>query len=316
MLHVRTKKLPLSQSHAEDATIGPIVQAYIPKSPTPLVTPSAPIMSREHSGGQVQGKRAGGGRKSIPSNTAPENVSHGSVEEVGQRVSGTSEVDETLEQLADRLKSLQQENESLEKQVAQEDKEHEQMLRELEEQRNGMRQKVKEKDEASGDLRKHVNKLENVNRTVQSERSKRERLIQQKEVGRKKRKEDIIRWEEQAKEMDEERSRCEEVKASIEAEAANQIEQLKEKIFNEQTEMKALEEDIKDKGSRIKKMEEERRRLEGDDTEDARELDRLERERAQFWEMKMSNLRTQYTSLLNVHSQVLFPSTLLASTYS
>jgi chromosome segregation ATPase len=163
---------------------------------------------------------------------------------------------------------------------------------------------VKEKEEASGDLRKHVNKLESVNRTVQSERSKREKLLQQKEAEWKKRKEDIARWDEQMAQMSEETLRVMEEKARLESEAAKQVTEYRTKIADEQTEMKALDEDIKVKGSRIKKLEEERRRLEDDDNDDGKELDRLEKERERFWEVKMANLRAQYTSLISVHSQV------------
>src|SRR5436190_12150151 len=63
VLHVRTKQL--SQSQTQDSSVGggPIVRAYIPKAPAAVASPAAPIMSREHSGGQLQGKRAVGGRK-------------------------------------------------------------------------------------------------------------------------------------------------------------------------------------------------------------------------------------------------------------
>ncbi|KAK2784923.1 hypothetical protein FQN53_008109 [Emmonsiellopsis sp. PD_33] len=294
LLHVRTKTLSISDTQEDEIEGGPIIRAYIPRAPTPLVSPSAPVMCREHSGGQPQGKRTAGGRKSFPSLEGPEDR---------QRSGSIDESDENLARLAERLKGLQQENETLEKQLCAEEKEHDLMLRELEEQRNELKQRVKEKDEASGDLRKHVNKLESINRTVQSEKSKRERLLQQKEAERQKRKEDLVRWEGQLVGLHEKISRAKDEKAQIESEAAKQVNQYREKIADEQAEMKTLDEDIKIKGSRIKDMEEERRRLEGDDTDDGRELDRLEKEKEHFWEVKMGNLRAQYASLISVHNQ-------------
>ncbi|PGH06203.1 hypothetical protein AJ79_06591 [Helicocarpus griseus UAMH5409] len=301
LLHVRTKALPISEAQEDEVEGGPVIRAYIPRPPAPVASPSAPVMCREHSGGQAQGKRSAGGRKSLPSSSAgPEN---GTTTEDNQRAGSIDESDETLARLAERLKSLQQENETLEKQICMEEKEHETLLRELEEQRNELRQRVKEKDEASGDLRKHVNKLESINRTVQSEKSKRERLLQQKEAERQKRREDIIRWDEQLVAMQGKISRAKDEKAQIESEASKQVNEYRGKIAEEQAEMKTLDEDIKIKGSRIKDMEEERRRLEGDDTDDGRELDRLEKEKDHFWDVKLGNLRAQYASLISVHSQ-------------
>ncbi|OAX85428.1 hypothetical protein ACJ72_00199 [Emergomyces africanus] len=305
LLHVRTNALSISDTQENDVESGPpVVRAYISRSPAPSVSPSAQAMCREHSGGQIQGKRFSGNRKSFPPSTiVPENPTQHIGVEGGQRAGSVNESGEALARLAERLKGLQEENETLEKQICMEEKEHELMLRELEEQRNELKQRVKEKDEASGDLRRHVNKLESINRTVQSEKSKRERLLQQKEMERQKRKEDIIRWDEQLVAMHGKISRAKEEKAQIELEASKQVNEYRSKITCEQAEMKTLDEDIKVKGSRIKDMEEERRRLEGDDTDDGRELDRLEKEKDQAWEVRLGALRSQYASLINAHSQ-------------
>ncbi|EGC44266.1 fibronectin type III domain-containing protein [Histoplasma capsulatum var. duboisii H88] len=304
LLHVRTKTLSISDTQEDDVDGGPpLVRAYISGPPTPSVSPSTPLMCREHSGGQAQGKRVSGNRKSFPpSSTGPENITHTGAEG-SQRASSIDESNESLSRLAERLKDLQQENVTLESQVCMEEKEHEQMLRELEEQRNELRQRVKEKDEASGDLRRHVNKLESINRTVQSEKSKRERLLQQKGAERQRRKEDITRWNEQLVTIHGKISRTKEEKKQIEAEASKRVNEYRNKIMREQAEMKTLDEDIRVKGSRIKDMEEERLRLEVDDVDDGKELDRLEKEKDHAWEIKLGALRTQYASLINAHSQ-------------
>ncbi|OJD18242.1 hypothetical protein AJ78_01742 [Emergomyces pasteurianus Ep9510] len=305
LLHVRTKALSVSDTREDEVEGGPpVVRAYISKPPAPSVSPSAQVMCREHSGGQVQGKRFSGNRKSFPpSTTVSDNATTHTSAEGSQRAGSVDESDETLARLAERLKGLQEENETMEKQICMEEKEHELMLRELEEQRNELKQRVKEKDEASGDLRRHVNKLESINRTVQSEKSKRERLLQQKETERQKRKEDIIRWDEQLVAMHGKISRAKEEKAQIELEVSKKVNEYRSKITFEQAEMKTLDEDIKVKGSRIKDMEEERRRLEGDDTDDGRELDRLEKEKDHAWEVRLGSLRSKYASLINAHSQ-------------
>ncbi|KAK2768326.1 hypothetical protein FQN54_000179 [Arachnomyces sp. PD_36] len=300
VLHVRTKRVSQSPTLHSAGNV-PTIRAYVPKPTPALMAPSAPVMSREHSGGQVQGKRMSGGRKLSPAALQDQTMQI-PMEEF-QKSTVSESMDKTLEQLAARLKNLQQENEALEKQIFQEEKEHEALLKELEENRDEMKQRVKEKDEASGDLRKHVNKLESVNRTAQSDRSKREKLLQQKESERKRRKDDILRWGEQCPQMVDEASQAREEKIQVEEEAANQVSEYRAKIADEQTEMKAIDEDIKVNGSRIKQLEEERKMLEGDDNEDGKELDRIEKERDRYWDARLANLRAQYASLMGLHSQ-------------
>lgn len=310
VLHVRTRRV--SQSSALHNHHGgvPTIRSYIPKPTPALMAPSAPVMSREHSGGQVQGKRISGGRKLSPAATGQDHGIQIPMDDL-QKSSTDENVDKTLEQLAARLKTLQQENETLERQIYQEEKEHETLLKELEENRDELKQRVKEKDEASSDLRKHVNKLESVNRTAQSDRTKREKLLQQKESERKRRKEDISRWSEQCPQMIDEASRAREEKARVEEEAAKQVTEYRAKIADEQSEMKTIDEDIKINGSQIKKLEEERRRLEGDDNEGGKELDRIEKERDRQWEVKLAGLRAQYASLMGLHSQVCISDTIV-----
>lgn len=300
ILHVRTSLDP-PQGDIGHPCGGPYIQAYAPRLSS-LASPLAPVIPREQSTGQIQGKRTTSGKKtSVACASLHDNTSQGADEGKG---TFTDESEGTVAQLAERLKGLQQENDTLDRQICQEEKEYETLLRELEDQRNELRQRVKEKDEASGDLRKHVNKLESVNRSAQSERSKREKLLQQKEAEKRKRSEDMIRWDEGIAEMRKTSDLLQNEKAQLEEESAKRVEEHRSKISHEQSEMKRLEDDIKGKGSRIKVLEEERRRLEGGDNEETKELDRLERERDRRWEVKMANLRAQYTSLINVHTQV------------
>ncbi|KAJ5767353.1 uncharacterized protein N7511_004969 [Penicillium nucicola] len=300
ILHVRTKSLPLSQAQQNGNVGAPIIRASIPRSTVGLPTPSAPIMSREHSAGQLPGKRPSAGRKISPA--AGLDTSHGNLDET-QKSRAKSPKDESLEQLADRLKSLQQENENVEKQGTEEEDEHIALLKDLEKQRSELRKRVREKDEASGDLKKHVYKLESVNRTVQGEKSKRLRLLQQKEAERKKRKNDILRWQEKIARMETDATQAKEDKARIEEEAAARAEEVRAKIAKEQTEMKMIDDEIQDKGGRVKKLEEERMGLQEGDSEDGKELDRIDNERARQWEHKLGNLHARYTTLVNLHAQ-------------
>ncbi|KAG2415067.1 hypothetical protein HFD88_006258 [Aspergillus terreus] len=302
VVHVRTKSLPLSQSQQNASNSNITIRASIPRSTAGLAAPSAPIMSREHSGGQLQSKRAPAGRKQSPAASGAETL-HGSVDDL-QRVSGSDDRDESLEELAERLKLLQHENETVEKQAADEEEEHIALLKELEKQRDELKKRVKEKDEASGDLKKQVYKLESVNRSVQSEKAKRERLLQQKESERQKRKDDIVRWQEKVVRMATDATHAKEEKARVEEEGKKRADAVREKIAKEQAEMKVIDDEIQDKGGRVKKLEEERKNNQGPDGEDGKELDRIDNERARQWELKLSNLHTQYASLVSLHAQV------------
>lgn len=302
ILHVRTQPISLPQAQQNTAVGAPTIRASIPKSTVGLAAPSAPVMTREHSGGQPQVKRSSAGRKQSPAASGVD-VSHGHADEL-QRSTGTHVRDAPLEQLADRLKALQQENENIEKQATDEEEEHIALLKELEKQRDELRKRVKEKDEASGDLKKHVYKLESVNRNVQSERTKRERLLQQKEATRKKRKNDIVRWQEQIERMIGNATQAKEEKGRLEEDQKKRADEIREKIAKEQSEMKGIDDEIQDKGGRVKKLEEERKRHQGGDSEDGRELDQIDHERARQWELKLGSLHARYATLVNLHAQV------------
>ena len=296
ILHVRTK--PVTQSQQNATTGAPTIRASIPKSTAGLATPSAPVMTREHSGGQPQLKRPAG-RKQSPASL---DTSHGQTDDFPK--STTSDRDATLEQLAERLKTLQHENENIEKQTVDEEEEHIALLKELEKQRDDLRKRVKEKDEASGDLKKHVYKLESVNRSVQGEKTKRERLLQQKEATRKKRKDDIVRWQEQMERMIADTAHAKEEKTRVEEDGKKRADEVREKVSKEQSEMKGIDDEIQDKGGRVKKLEEERQKQQGGDSEDGKELDRIDNERARQWEIKLSSLHGRYVALVNLHTQV------------
>lgn len=301
ILHVRTKCLPLSRAQQDATTSSPTIRASIPRSTAGLPTTSAPVMSREHSAGQLPGKRPSAGRKISPAAGMPDHA-HGHSDESHKR-NGRIDHEQSLENLADRLKSLQQENDNQEKQAAEEEEEHIALLKDLEKQRDDLKKRVKEKDEVSSDLKKHVSKLESVNRTVQSEKTKRMRLLQQKEAERKKRKNDILRWQEKITRMANDVAQTKEDKARMEEDTESRAEEVRQKIAKEQSEMKIIDDEIQDKGGRIKKLEDERKGLQGGESEDGKELDRIDNERARQWELKLNTLHARYATLVNLHAQ-------------
>ncbi|KAI9368096.1 hypothetical protein BJX61DRAFT_546854 [Aspergillus egyptiacus] len=301
VIHVRTKSLPESQSEDNASPPSPSIRASIPRSTVGLPTPTAPLMAREHSGGPMQAKRSSVGRRQSPA-AGTTDAPHSHPESLQQNNTAYDQ-DEDISRLADRLKNLQHENESVERQTAEEEEEHIALLQELEKQRNELKKRVKEKDEASGDLKKHVNKLESVNRTVQSEKVKRERVLQQKEADRKKRKNDIIRWQEQIVQITADAAQARQEKERLLEEGRIRADEVREKIAKEQAEMKVIDEEIQDKGGRVKKLEDERKRYPEEDGDDGTELDRIDNERARHWEVKLSALQAQYAHFVTLHAQ-------------
>ena len=229
-------------------------------------------------------------------------ISQGQADEV-QKNAAHDDRDGNIDQLADRLKTLQQENENIEKQTTDEEDEHVALLQELKKQHDEMRRRMREKDEINAELRRHVNKLEATNRNVQSEKTKRERILQQKEAERQKRKNEIVRWQEQVTRMTSDIARAKEEKARLEDKKKERTDEIREKISKEQGEMKGIDDEIQEKGGRVKKLEEERQGHQGGDSEDGKELDRIDNERARQWEIKLGNLHARYATLVGLHAQ-------------
>ncbi|KAI5298300.1 hypothetical protein KEM56_004163, partial [Ascosphaera pollenicola] len=250
----------------------------------------------------LSSKRGPGGRKSTLSSSANLAAEFAASDE-SQANAADDDGDTDLPGWSARLLSLQNEMDALQDQLEREAKEHSALAAELEERRDELKKQVKEKDEVSSDLKRQVNKLEAQNRTVQNEKSKHERILQQRDADRAKRREDVERWNARLARMEQELQHLKEERERIENKTETRISELRKKITEEQTGMKSLDDEIKTKGGRIKKMEEERRRLEGDDSEENREFDQLERERDSMWEKKLANLLSHYTSLLAVFTQ-------------
>ncbi|KAI5281158.1 hypothetical protein KEM52_003983, partial [Ascosphaera acerosa] len=194
---------------------------------------------------------------------------------------------------------------SLQDQLNREAREHASLAAELEARRDGLRRQVKEKDESSSELKRQVNKLEAQNRTVQNEKGKLERVLQARDADRAKRREDVERWNAKLARTEEELQRLKAERERVQRAAEEKVDAARGKVAREQALMKSLDEEIKTKGSTIKKMEEERRRLQGDDSEENKVLCQIDRERDAMWERKLANLRSHYTSLIAVfhHAQ-------------
>ncbi|KIX02941.1 uncharacterized protein Z518_06491 [Rhinocladiella mackenziei CBS 650.93] len=293
-LHVRLPNSSSPSSRGEASESVPTVRAIPVRNSQNFTPASAPIMSRESSGGQPVGRRGTAGRRPSPANHITDSPT---AQDVGSR--GTDdEVDGDLAELSRRFQKVQQDIEAIEAQIQEEDKEFENALKELEARRDQLKQSLKERDEASNDLRKQVHKAETASRTAQSEKTKKERLLQQRENQRRKRRDEIAKWEDQIASMKEEMAGIETQKAAIERRTQSELREIRKKIEEEQKEVAMLEEDNKEKALQIKALEEERKQLNvEDETDESREADRLDRERDMRWRARFEDLQQTYARL-------------------
>lgn len=305
-LHVRTISSPkdLTENVPEDSS--PVVRPFPAKGTAIAPAGAAPGMSREHSGGQLPGRRPPAGRKH--SSAGLEHNLNANADESSRSLS-EDEGEASIAQLQERFQKVQQDNEAAEAQILQEEKEFEAAMKQLDNRRDELKQSLKERDEASNDLKKQVHKLESANRTAQSERSKKERLLQQKENQRRKRRDETAKWEVQIATMTDEIKGIKTQKAALEKRTASSIAELRQNVEEEQKEVKAIEEDNREKVAQIKSLEEGRKQLNQDEeTDESREADRLEWEKDRQWQETLYNLTTTYTSLANAvsHAKIEF----------
>lgn len=300
VLRLRTPASSQSLSHekSHDETIS--IRAYAAKAPAPHAPTAAPLMAREHSGGNPAARRGTGARRVSPA-TMQQEINGIQVED--SRSATDDEADGNLASLSQRLRDIQQDIDTTEGQITGDEEEYGNALKELERERDKLKAQLKERDEASSDLRRQVHKAEAASRTAQSERAKKERLLHQRENHRKKRTDEIARWEDQISSMAEEMAGVELQKAAIEKRNQGDIREIRRKIEEEQKEVRLLDEENKEKALQIKLLEEERQQMNVDEeTDESREVDRLEKERDELWQGRLYELGQQYNGL---HSAVL-----------
>ncbi|KAI1610167.1 hypothetical protein EDD36DRAFT_317369 [Exophiala viscosa] len=298
-LRVRTPGSSSTSSPEGSSEPTPKVKAIPARNNATLAPIPAPTMSRELSGSVPTVRRGTTGRRPSPAN-------HNIDSQGSDLTKGTDdEVDDDLAELSERFQKVQQDIEAVDVQIQEEDKEYEAAVKEQEARRDELKQSLKERDDASNDLRRQVHKMEAASRTAQSEKTKKQRLLQEKETERRKRRNDIEFWEKQSTLMKKEVAGIETQKAAVESRGQSDLTEIRKKIEEEQKEVAMLEEDNKEKALQIKAMEEERQQVEvEDETDETREVDRLDRERDMRWRVKFDGLQQHYSRLWEELNQV------------
>lgn len=260
-------------------------------------------MAREHSGGQPHGRRATTGRRHSPA-SAQDNMLHSQSDDYMGEIDRAS-AGESLDQLAEQLRLVQEKTEELEKELAEEELTHQAQMESAMKERDKVRRDWKEREEASSDLKKQVANLDRENRNAQNKKNAKEKLLKQKEDEREKHRQDIVRWKKEIEEMRTERSRLQSETVENEKRAAERVQEIRDQISELQIETKSIEEENRVKTTELKVLEEERNSvLSGADNEEAREFDRLERDKDREWEMKLQSLQLRSNNLIGQFHQV------------
>lgn len=228
--------------------IVPLVAPYRGLKDIAPPSPDAAPMARENSIG-IGPSRSVKGRRVSPA--AHDLDKHNPPADESEPPEGT----DTITALTARLDAIRRETEEIEKQTREEDEEELRQKEDLVKERDELRAEALEKDKASRNLKKEVNTLERQNTNAQNERTKTERLLQQKKQEREKLKEDMIRWEQESATLKEDLEKIHEEKEEFLVKSESEKAELRTKQAEEATAVRALDDEVREKGSEIKKLE-------------------------------------------------------------
>lgn len=208
----------------------------------------------------------------------------------------STDSNDSIRQLTEKLNSLRQDLDDMERQIQDEDQDFVTQKAILIDKRDDKKAALKEKEDASRDLRKEVATLERQSASAQTRRAQQEKVLRQKETERKKLKDDVAKWTREAVELREAAERIAKERIEYEAVSEKRIQMIKEKHADELQSNKCLEDTIREKGIQIKALEEERHALEegqeGGEAQDG--MDNAEREEDNRWKMTLGLLQQQY----------------------
>jgi hypothetical protein len=272
-------------------------------TPTPIIRPNkslgdnaippviAPVMAREHSNSISRVRRTEPARRNSPASQTLDQA---------RSAQEAADSSESIKQLTEKLDALRREIDEVEKQIAEEDEEFLSAKASLSEKRDEKKQILKEKEDASRDLRKEVASLERANTVAQGKKTQQEKLLRQKEGERKKMKEDVALWRREIEYFKDMAKKFDAERVELAHASEEEIRLLREKHAAELQTNKALEEEIRQKGSQVKLLEEERKRMtEGDDSNEPLEnTENFEAEDKRRWNALYSALQHHYAQVV------------------
>lgn len=273
---------------------------------TAAVSEGAPVLQRESSN-QTGQRRNTGGRKHSSSNAAADDAANGS----------PKPPEESLQQLTERFEGIRKETEDLMTQMTKEAEDFRTQFKELTKERNEKKQMLKEKEEASERLKRDVNNSERANRQAQTRKTQKEKVLRDKEADRAKMQDDIARWGRESEDMKTQRNNWLREKEKLLKAKELEAKELQGTIHKRHSSIGGLEEEIRIKGLQIKELEEERKHLPGgEENEESRAHDSVDRQRDIDWEIKQKNLTDQLNARAMHLRQIEYQQQEAQNTYS
>ncbi|KAI9730365.1 MAG: hypothetical protein M1834_005875 [Cirrosporium novae-zelandiae] len=262
--------------------------------PVELFTPAATSAVIREGGNALSSGRRSLGRRNSP---AAVNIDSGSRRQ-SETDARLDEVGISIQELTAKLKTLQQETEDIEEQIAKEEIDYQEEMEALQKQRSSLKQALKDKEEASSKLKKELANLNSINRAAQSNKTATEKVLEQKEDERKNMREDLARWGKEIEIIKEQTRGLKEEKAKLEQETASKLETLKKILDDNQSAIRSLEEDIRVKGVQLHELEDQKKHT-GENIEDteAYEIDQMVKEKDFQWDARFKDLQSKYVSM-------------------
>ena len=306
LIRLRTVPLGVSDQSKQASPLAPKdSETPITKSPNPHdehhFNAQSPALGHSHAHGPVQPQA----RRTFSGRRVPSVTEHGeTARDHATSVSSDCDVSETIPSLTRKLDELRRQQEDTDTQVKEEEENAEKARVWLIQERDGLKQTLKDKEDAQLEVRKQVNELEKHSKAAQRKKSAKERLLQQKHAEREKMKEDVLRWEREIAQFQKEMRNINEESVTLTSARETKTSEIQAGIDRCQAANKAIEEEIRTKGSQIKALEKERKTpgSQGQDRGDA--LEQLEREKDQAHEMRLNDFHTQYDALWQKHQMV------------
>lgn len=257
-------------------------------------------MTREHSGGHSQPRRAGSGRRNSPAPPGAENAL--ALTTATDGAEATSK-DDSVEHLTARLDSLRREQQELDKQILEEELDFKDSIVNLTRERDQLKQTLKEREEASNEIKKQGNLAFKQQKTAQSRKAQKERLLNEKKAERQKTKEEISKWKDEIMDMRQDVEDMSREQADVISSKDRGIADVRTAIAEDQAVIKSLEEDIRATGSKIKAMQEDREKM-SDGGEEESMLAAQEKEGDQAWEAHAQSIQIHINTLIATLRQV------------
>ena len=257
--------------------------------------------NRDQSASHFIGKRPA----SIHTSSAP----HQSIEfspdvTVPARADDESKSQDDIERLTERLDSARRDQQEIDKQFRDEDQESQKVLREFAQERDRLRYILKEREENSSELRKHGISLDKQNRAAQSKKANQEKILVQKRAERKRMSEEIDYWDTETSEINRDIDRMLGDSPGIIDSSSIALTEIRERIADDQSIIKKIEEEIRLKGAQIKAIENGVDVADHIDSEERLRV-QVEKEAEQAWEANTHAAQAQLATLWQLLQQVL-----------